>query len=53
MLSRHSVGTCQGNKSTHSLSSQLAEPPKTHPGLKIGTGIHELISMLKKCACGE
>ena len=50
MLSRHSVGTHQGNKLTCNLSgitqpqsSQLAKPLRTDPGLKSGIGVHELI----------
>ena len=55
MPSRHSVGTCQGNKLTgnwsgnaHSPSSQLAEPLWTDPGFKHGISAHKLISTLKK-----
>ena len=54
-LSRHSVGTYQGNEltrnssgNTRSQSSQLAEPLWTDPGLKSGISVHELISTLKK-----
>ena len=51
MLSRHIVGTYQGNELTRIsprnarlLSSELAEPPWTDPGLKVGIGAHTLIS---------
>ena len=55
-LSRHSVGTYQ-EMSSHAtrqetlghsrLSSQLAEPLWTGPGLKSGISVRELISTLK------
>ena len=54
MMSRHSEGTCQGNEltlhsgNTRSQSSQLAGPLWTEPGLKNGTGLHELISTIKE-----
>ena len=55
MLSRHSVGTYQGNKLTRNesknarpLSSQIAEPLWTDPGLKSETSVRVLISTLKK-----
>ena len=51
MLSKHGVGTYQGNKLTYNSlgnaraqSSQLAEPLWTGPGLKSGVGVRELIS---------
>ena len=51
MLSRHSVGTCQGNKltcsssgNTQPQSSQLAEPLWTDPGIKSGICVRKLIS---------
>ena len=54
MLLRHSVGIYQGNKLTSNLSgkarpqsSQFTEPLWTDPGLKSGTGVHELISTSK------
>ena len=48
LLSRHSVGTYQETSShaTHqgqSLSSQLAEPLWTDPGLKSGISVRQLI----------
>ena len=60
MLSRHSVGTYQGNELTLNLwqnasfqLSQLAELLWTDSGQKSGSGVHELISMLKsKCSRG-
>ena len=55
MLSRHSVGTYQGNELTHNLSgntwpqsSQLAEPLWTDPGVKSGITERKVISTLKK-----
>ena len=54
MLSKHSVGTYQGNKLTCNSSgitpqmSQLAEPLWTDSGLKSGIGVRELISTSKK-----
>ena len=60
MLSRHCVGTYQGNELTHNWSgnaqpksSQFAEPLWTDPGLKCGISLHELISALKKNGGGE
>ena len=54
MLSRHSGGTCQGNKLTRNLpgsartpSSQLAESPLADPDLKIEINERELISASK------
>ena len=51
MLSRHSVGTCQGNEVTcnssgnsRPQSSQFAEPLWTNPGGKSGISVRELIS---------
>ena len=51
ILSRHSVGTYQGNELTYNLLgcawpqlSCLAEPLWTDPGLKSGIGVHELKS---------
>ena len=59
MLSRHSVGTYQGNKLTRTSSgkcqpqlSQLAEPLWTDPGAKNGISVRELISTLPS-AYGE
>ena len=55
ILSRHCVGTYQGNDLTRSSSgnprpqsSQLPEPLWTDPGLKSGIGVRELISTLKE-----
>ena len=55
VLSRHSVGTYQGNKLTRNpsgntrlQSSKLAEPLWTDLGLKSVIGMCELISTLKK-----
>ena len=55
MLSRHSVGTYQGNEPKNNLSgntppqsSQLAEPLWVYRGLKSGISVHELISTSKK-----
>ena len=55
MLSRHSVGTYQGEEltrhlsgNTWPLSSQLAETLWTDPGLKSGIGMRVLISTKKK-----
>ena len=55
MLSRYSVGTCQGNELTRNLSgnrrpqlSKLAEPLWTNSGLKSEIGMRELISIFKK-----
>ena len=55
MLSRHCVGTYQGNKLTcnssgniRPQSSQLTEPLWIDLGLKTGSGVCELISTLKK-----
>ena len=55
MLSRHSIGTYQGNELTRNssgsarpLSSLLAESLWTDPGLKSETGARELISSSKK-----
>ena len=54
-LSRHSVGTYQGNEltcnrsgSTRARSPQLAEPLWTDPGLKSGISVRELISTKNK-----
>ena len=51
MLSKHSVGTYQGNEltrnssgNTRPQSSQLVEPLWTDPGLKCGIGTRERIS---------
>ena len=51
LLSRHNVGTYQGNELTRnssgftrSQSSQLAEPLWTDTGLNCGTGVREQIS---------
>ena len=59
-LSRQSVGISQENEltrilsgNTRSQSSQLAEPLWTDPGLKSGISVRELISTIKKSACGE
>ena len=53
MLSRHRVGTYQGNELTQNSSgntrqqlSQLARPLWTDPGLKCAIGVRELISTL-------
>ena len=55
MLSRHSVGSYQGNKLTSNSpwnirpqSSQLAEPLWTDPDIKSGISVRELISTQKK-----
>ena len=55
MLSKHSVGTYQGNKltcnssgSTPPQSFQFAELLWTDPGPKSGISVHELISTLTK-----
>ena len=55
LLSRHSVGTYQGNELSRNSSgnarpqsSQLAEPMWTDPSLKSGTGVHEPISTEKR-----
>ena len=49
MLSRHSVGTYQGNEftcnssgNTQSQSSQLADPLRIDPGIKSGISVREL-----------
>ena len=54
-LSRHSVGTYQGNELRRNLSenvrpqsSQPAEPLWTDPSQKSGNSVRELISTLKK-----
>ena len=59
MLSRHSVGTYQGNELTRKMSgnarpqsSQLVEPLWTDPGLKRRNGARELIFTLKKKKLG-
>ena len=55
MLSRHSVGTYQGNGFTRNSSGttrpqsfQLAEPLWTDLGIKSGISVRELISTKKK-----
>ena len=55
MLSKHGVGTYQGNELTRNSSgntqpqlSQLAEPLWTDPGIKNEISVRELISTLKK-----
>ena len=55
MLSRHGLGTYQGNELTCNLlgniqphSSQLAQPLWTDPGTKGGISVHELIFTSKK-----
>ena len=52
MLSKHSVGTYQGNKLTHNSSgktwpqsSQIAEPLWTDPGLTSGISVLKLTSL--------
>ena len=54
-LSRHSVGTLSGNEltrnssgNTRSLSSQLAEPLWTDPGIKNAISVPELFSTSRK-----
>ena len=42
--------TRNSSVNTRSQSSQLAEPPRTDPGLKSGISVRELISTLKKRA---
>ena len=60
-LSKHNVGTDQGNEvtrnssgNTRPKSSQLAKPLWTEPGLKSGLGVRELVSAqeYKKCRRG-
>ena len=55
IVSRHSVGTYQGNeptrnssRSTRPQSSELAEPLRTDPGQESGICVRELISTSKK-----
>ena len=55
MLSRHSVGTYQGNELTRNSlgktrpqSSQLAESLWTDPDLKSGIGVRQLVSTCKR-----
>ena len=57
MLSRHGVGTYQGNEltrnssgNTRQQSSQFSEPLWTDPGVKSGISVSELVFTFKKSA---